>query len=219
MTKDEYRQTVIEKLGSIEKALTERQETPAVTAQKFTVGETLAVRDFDVPETTIDGQHFEALHVHGAKVVIVDVDEKDAIAVFDHVLFSSAISENYDGEPFSDTPLGKYLDGTFKNAFWQHSLLLTKKDVQVLTVGLPTKYEMFGDGEPESLFTDKPHRIDFFKQGINRIRFDSDEDCSRWHWLASKENSSCFAIVCSYGDAGWTDAGYVGGVSPAIRLA
>jgi hypothetical protein len=99
-----------------------------------------------------------------------------------------------------------------KNAGFEN---LKEKDI-----GLISRYEMFGDGPSFSMFDKEPLHFEYFNNGRNRIRFDGDEDFSRWYWLANQnEEASLFAIVYHNGYALWNYASYSYGISPALRIA
>ena len=79
---------------------------------------------------------------------------------------------------------------------------------------------MFGDGPSFSMFDKEPLHFEYFNNGRNRIRFDGDEDSSRWYWLANQnDDASYFANVSSDGYAGRSGASNSIGVSPALRIA
>lgn len=193
-------------------------ECKELHATETRTGGFIEIGDFVVPKAEIDGVEFDTLHVTGARLVIVDQNENRKIAMFDHVLFDSVISANTDdaesAETFADTALGTYLNGPFLKAILEQTEIKPKK------VSLVTEFEMFGTGCKESNFDENPKRFDFFKQGINRIRFNSDEDYSRWYWLGGKiEGSTTSFCLCNgVGGANNGVAAYSLAVPPALMI-
>ena len=189
----------------------------AIKARKvLRAGDRIKVSDFTVPEYDAGTMHFDELKVHGANIEIVNVNGGRAIAMFDHVIFNSAIDEDDSVANIYHSQLFEYLNGPFlqsmKNAGFEN---LKEKDI-----GLISRYEMFGDGPSFSMFYKEPLHFEYFNNGRNRIRFDGDEDCSRWYWLANQnEEASLFAIVGSDGGAGWYYASNSYGISPAFVIA
>jgi hypothetical protein len=189
----------------------------AIKARKvLRAGDRIKVSDFTVPEYDAGTMHFDELKVLGACLEIVNVNDERAIAMFDHVIFNSAIDKDDSVANIYHSQLFEYLNGPFlqsmKNAGFEN---LKEKDI-----GLISRYEMFGDGPSFSMFDKEPLHFEYFNNGRNRIRFDSDEDCSRWYWLANQnEEASLFAGVDNYGRAVWGCAGNSNGVSPALRIA
>ena len=179
-------------------------------------GDFIEIGDFNVSGAEIDGVKFDTLYVTGARLVIVDQDENRKIAMFDHVLFDSVISANTDdaesAETFADTALGKYLNGPFRKA------ILEQTKIKPQEASLITEYEMLGTGNEESNFDENPKRFDFFKQDINRMRFDKNEEYGRWYWLGSKENNTDFCFCSSGGNAYYGNATYTYAVSPALKI-
>ena len=177
-------------------------------------GDFISIKDFTVPKTEIDGVVFGKLTVRGARLVTVSKTKSREILMFDHVIFDSIIDKNAENKTFNDTALGKYLDGIFKN------VIAEQLGIPVQKVSLITEYEMFGTGNKESNFDKIPKRFDYFKQGINRIRFDSDEDYGRWYWLGNKIKGYT-AHFCGCGDIGCADdidATYGAAVPPALMI-
>src|SRR5574344_2171987 len=189
----------------------------AIKARKvLRAGDRIKVPDFTVPVYDAGTMHFDELKVLGACLEIVNVNNERAIAMFDHVIFNSAIDKDDSMANIYHSQLFEYLNGPFlqsmKNAGFEN---LKEKDI-----GLISRYEMFGDGPSFSMFDKEPLHFEYFNNGRNRIRFDSDEDCSSWYWLANQnEEASRFAGVGYHGDAGWAYASSSGGVSPALRIA
>lgn len=192
-----------------------REENKMKTVTR-NAGDFISINDFTVPKTEIDGVSFDKLTVHCARLVTVSKTKSREILMFDHVIFSSIIDKNAENKTFSDTALGKYLDGIFKNAITEQLGIPVKK------ISLITEYEMFGTGNKESNFDETPKRFNFFKQGINRIRFDSNEDYSRWYWLGSKIKGFttyfCYCGCSGGGFAGDCDAADSGAVPPALMI-
>jgi hypothetical protein len=189
----------------------------ATNARKtLRTGDKIKVPDFTVPEYDAGTMHFDELKVLGANIEIVNVNGGRAIAMFDHVIFNSAIDEDDSVANIYHSQLFEYLNGPFlqsmKNVGFEN---LKEKDI-----GLISRYEMFGEGKPFSMFDNEPRRFEYFQEGRNRIRFSSDEDCSRWYWLANQnDDASLFARVYAGGRAGWSGASSSHGVSPALRIA
>ena len=189
----------------------------AIKARKvLRAGDRIKVSDFTVPEYDAGTMHFDELKVHGANIEIVNVNGGRAIAMFDHVIFNIAIDEDDNVANIYHSQLFEYLNGPFlqsmKNAGFEN---LKEKDI-----GLISRYEMFGDGPSFSMFDKEPLHFEYFNNGRNRIRFDGDEDCSCWYWLANQnEEASLFANVYGNGGADWSDASLSNGISPALRIA
>src|SRR5574344_966872 len=189
----------------------------ATNARKILrTGDIIKVPDFTVPEYDAGTMHFDELKVLGACLEIVNVNNERVIAMFDHVIFNSAIDKDDSVANIYHSQLFEYLNGPFlqsmKNAGFEN---LKEKDI-----GLISRYEMLGDGPSFSMVDKEPLNFEYLNNGRNRIRFDSDEDCSCWYWLANQnEEASLFALVNRRGDAGWGDASDSLGVSPALRIA
>lgn len=188
----------------------------ATNARKILrTGDIIKVPDFTVPKYDAGTMHLDELKVLGACLEIVNVNDERAIAMFDHVIFNSAIDKYDSVANIYHSQLFEYLNGPFlqamKNAGFKN---LKEKDI-----GLISRYEMFGDGPSFSMFDKEPLHFEYFNNGRNRIRFDGDEDCSRWYWLANQnEEASLFAVVRGSGSADWYNASNSAGVSPALRI-
>lgn len=84
---------------------------------------------------------------------------------------------------------------------------------------LPTEKEIFGVNE----YSEDEGDIEQFapmKLRRNRIAFQGLNGNWEWYWLANKHRHSAsgFAVVGSYGGAGYGDASGAGGVRPAFKI-
>ena len=141
---------------------------------KVRIGDRVKLPAFIVPAAKMDGKKvmdFDELHIKADEAIVVGTDEKENfILVFDHCLFQSAVDLN-DEKRFEMTQLGQYLQSEFLRA-------MNGAGIPAESCGLISNDEMFGD-----------NRLEYFKNGRNRVAFDFDDDCSVWYWLSTPYES------------------------------
>ena len=159
------------------------------------VGDRVRVPGFKVPATEIDGKkklNFDEIEVAGEYATVYKIEGEQISLVFDRALFQSAIDRNDTGV-WEDTQLAAYLRGAFLDAL--------RKETSAADCGLLRKEELWGD-----------NALPFFRNGINRVCFNKDEDFTVWCWTETVEDASA-AYFCTAGDTGNGDcssASYAG---------
>lgn len=151
------------------------------------VGDRVRVPGFKVPATEIDGDkklNFDEIEVAGEYATVYKIEGEQISLVFDRALFKSAIDRN-DTVVWEDTQLAAYLRGAFLDAL--------RKETSAADCGLLRKEELWGD-----------NALPFFRNGINRVCFDKDEDCSVWYWTETVESARA-AYFCIAGSNGCGD--------------
>ena len=158
------------------------------------VGDRVRVPGFKVPATEIYGKeklNFDEIEVSGEYATVYKIEGEQISLVFDRALFRSAIDRNDTGV-WEDTQLAAYLRGAFLDAL--------RKETSAADCGLLRKEELWGD-----------NALLFFRNGRNRVCFDTNEDCSVWYWTETIKDASAayFCYACSIGyahDRGASDA-------------
>ena len=137
------------------------------------VGDRVRIPGFKVPAAEIDGEeklNFDEIEVAGEYATVYKIEGEQISLVFDRALFKSVIDRNNTGV-WEDTQLAAYLRGAFLDAL--------RKKTSAADCGLLHKEELWGD-----------NALPFFRNGINRVCFEKDEDCSIWYWTETVEDAS-----------------------------
>ncbi|GHV28127.1 hypothetical protein AGMMS4952_11070 [Spirochaetia bacterium] len=174
-----------------------------------------------VKAAKVSGVEYEALDLESTVLTVTHVFKNRVIFCFEDVLFSGPINEDDTNKGgFKESALAKYLNTTFLEPFSEIKdfLALNKDDLRIT---LPTRYEVFGEGEPEANWTDEPCQLEYFKRRKNRIKVDRDDD-TMWYWLSTPyaAAASHFCNVSTDGNAGtrYASSGD-GGCAPAFCVA
>jgi hypothetical protein len=173
-----------------------------------------------VKAAKFSGVEYEAMDLESTVLTVTHVFKNRVIFCFEDVIFSAPINKDDTNKGgFKDSALAKYLNTTFLEPFSEiKDFLAISKDE--LRITLPTRYEVFGEGEPEANWTDEPCQLDYFKRRKNRIKVDRDDD-TMWYWLSTPYSASAanFCYVNANGHTGHDNASAVGGCAPAFCVA
>jgi hypothetical protein len=168
-----------------------------------------------VPACEINDLEFEELDVE-AEAVVADVVDGKVIFQFEEVLFFSAInSKNTNKGGFENSDLSSYLNDPFMTVFAQVKDCMVKNKYGRL-ITLPTKFEVFGEGNNKEGNWKDGYQLEHFKKIKNRIRV-KDNDTQWWRLSTPIAASAAyFALVVNYGLASYLIASAVGGCAPAF---
>jgi hypothetical protein len=170
-----------------------------------------------VPTCEINDLEFEKLDVD-AEAVVADVIDGRVIFQFEEVLFFSAINnEDTNKGGFDSSDLSSYLNDPFMTVFAQiKDCMVKNKHERYIT--LPTKFEVFGEGDNKDGNWKDGYQLELFKKIKNRIRV-KDND-TQWWWLSTPYAASAanFCYVLHIGLTGNYDASAVGGCAPAFCI-
>jgi hypothetical protein len=170
-----------------------------------------------VPACEINDLEFEELDVE-AEAVVADVIDGRVIFQFEEVLFFSAINnEDTNKGGFESSDLSSYLNDPFMTVFAQiKDCMVENKHGRYIT--LPTKFEVFGEGDDKNGNWKDGYQLEYFKKIKNRIRV-KDND-TQWWWLSTPYAASAalFAGVGYSGNASDRYASAVGGCAPAFCI-
>lgn len=162
------------------------------------IGDRVKLPSFTVPAAKMDGERVMAFNemTFTDEAIVIDKEaDGSPILLFSHCLFESAMDLNNEKD-FAQTQLAQYLKSEFKRA-------MNNAGIPAEDCGLVSKEDMFGE-----------NRLEYFKDGCNRMAFDFDDDYSRWYWLATlydeEASASCFCGVNHYGDASYNNASNAG---------
>ncbi|GHV89900.1 hypothetical protein AGMMS50268_04030 [Spirochaetia bacterium] len=169
-----------------------------------------------VPPCETNGLKFGKLDTV-AEAVVADVINDKIIFQFEEILFFSAINrENTSKGGFQNSDLSIYLNDSFMSVFGRvKEFMVPNKYGKLIT--LPTKYEIFGEGDDENGNWNDGYQLEYFKKIKNRIRtFENDTRCS---WTSTPAGATTFAYVGLIGVANYNVASYTeGGVAPAFCI-
>ncbi|GHT52532.1 hypothetical protein FACS1894106_1470 [Spirochaetia bacterium] len=169
----------------------------------------------NVPKCKINGIEYDALDTT-AEAVVADLIDGRIIFQFEEILFFSAINkENTSKGGFQKSDLSAYLNDAFMSVF-DHvkEFMVPNKYGKLIT--LPTRYELFGEGEDENGNWKDGYQLAYFQSIKNRIRVY--ENDTRWYWTSSSASAASFCIVYYSGYAGYHFASAVGGCAPAFCI-
>jgi hypothetical protein len=170
-----------------------------------------------VPACRVKGLEFEELDME-AEAVVADVVDGKIIFQFEEILFFSAInSENTNKGGFKNSDLSSYLNDPFMTVFAQvKDCMVKNKHGRYIT--LPTKFEVFGEGDNKEGNWKDGCQLEHFKKIKNRIRV-KDND-TQWWWLSTPCDASVahFTRVSGLGIARYGNASGVGGCAPAFCI-
>jgi len=172
-----------------------------------------------VRETEIDGVEFPGINDAEAKLVITQVYKNRVIFNFENVLFHAPVNHKDTNEGgFKESTLAKYLNGHFLKSVFSDVLSCLTPNHDGLRVSIPTRFEVFGNGDDKTVNWGDAERLSYFAKCTNRIKVDNkDQDNTNWWWLYTASHSTNFCLVYHYGNAYSNLASNTdGGVSPAI---
>lgn len=188
------------------------KRTMKVDVELFEVGDIIKFK-------LTDGEKVQAMAVkqtpEGMLFMLVDCLAKE------YPMFNDIDDMDEEDISYATSDLRKALNGEILDRFPKE---IKDRMVAVNAEGdmlrIPTECEIFGEnvyGQEESKLT---KRWKPMKKKRNRIAFQGKDGAWEWYWLMNrhKDYASGFAGVGNYGDAGYGNASYSGGVRPVFLL-